>query len=218
MNSSNVKILNSKAIKNLFSKLRCKNADSSTFIKYSTRLMKILAEEAIAELPGHEAIIETPCGQYHGLNIPENNCIAVSIVRAGDSLLDAVRSCIPDIPVGKILIQRDESSEEKKPILFYKKLPKNLVKENKAVLLVDPMLATGGSAVCAIQVLLDEGVLEENIIFVNVVSCPEGLKLLNEKHPRVKIVTAAMDEKLNEDRYIVPGVGDWGDRFFGTED
>ena len=141
--------------------------------------------------------------------------IAVSIIRAGDSLLDAVRFCLPSVRVGKILIQRDEESREKKPILYYTKFPKDISK--KSILLVDPMLASGGSALCAIKCLLDHGVKEEKIIFINVISCPEGIRNLHFLYPKVKIVTAAIDEKLNENKYIVPGLGDWGDRFYGTD-
>jgi uracil phosphoribosyltransferase len=138
-------------------------------------------------------------------------------VRAGDSLLRAVRKVVPGIAVGKVLIQRDESTKEKVPILIYEKLPK-LLAEKRGVLLVDPMLATGGSACKAIDELVKAGVHPERIVFVNVVCCPEGLKRMAKAWPQVRIITAAVDEKLNGDKYIVPGLGDFGDRYFGTED
>ena len=113
------------------------------------------------------------------------------------------------------MIQRDENSADKHPVLLYVKLPQTIA--DRQVLLVDPMLATGGSAVCAIRELIKRGVKEENIVFLNVVSCPEGLAHMAATHPRVKIVTAAVDDKLNEHKYIVPGLGDFGDRYLGTD-
>lgn len=211
----NLRVCNSPALPHLFSKLRCKKSDTATFVYYANRLMRILAEEGISELPAVNKDIETPCGIYNGTELDEENAIAVSIIRAGDSLLDAVRFCLPSVRVGKILIQRDEESREKKPILYYTKFPKDISK--KSILLVDPMLASGGSALCAIKCLLDHGVKEEKIIFINVISCPEGIRNLHFLYPKVKIVTAAIDEKLNENKYIVPGLGDWGDRFYGTD-
>lgn len=211
---SNLTVVSSKALPHLFSKLRCKSSDTATFVYYANRLMRILAEEGIAALPSVEKDVETPCGIFKGVEIDERNCIAVSIIRAGDSLLDAVRFCLPSVQVGKILIQRDETTDEKTPLLYYTKLPKDV--HNKSILLVDPMLASGGSAMCAIKCLIDAGVSEDKIIFLNVVSCPEGIKNLHGKYPKVHIVTAAVDEKLNGNKYIVPGLGDWGDRFYGT--
>lgn len=201
-------------MKHLFTRLRDKNTGTEKFVYYANRLMRILAEEGIAHLPKIEKQIETPCGVYNGVEIDENNAIAVSIIRAGDSLLDAVRFCLPSVRVGKILIQRNESTKEKEPILYYAKFPKDIAQRN--VLLVDPMLASGGSSMCAIKCLMDHGVKEENIIFLNVICCPEGIDKFQKQYPRVKIVTAAVDEKLNDNKYIVPGIGDWGDRFYGT--
>lgn len=211
-----VKVITSNAVKHLFTRLRDKNTDTEKFVYYANRLMRILAEEGIAELPQVKKTIETPCGTFSGCEIDENNCIAVSIIRAGDSLLDAVRFCLPSVRVGKILIQRNEETKEKEPIMYYAKFPKDIAA--RQVLLVDPMLASGGSSLCAINCLLEHGVKEENIIFLNVICCPEGIEKFQKQYPRVKIVTAAVDECLNENKYIVPGIGDWGDRFYGTMD
>lgn len=114
--------------------------------------------------------------------------------------------------LGKILIQRDE--ETALPKLFYVKLPHDI--GQRYVFLLDPMLATGGSAIMAIDSLKERGVTADRIIFVNLVSCPEGLTNLFRAHPQIKVVTAAIDEGLNERSYIVPGLGDFGDRYFGT--
>ena len=163
----------------------------------------------------------------------------MSIIRSGDALLEAVREVEPGIKVGKILIQRDESHPDKIARLFYSKLPPGI--ESMHVLLCDPMLATGcvilcfvsccvsstrltpflattrGSAVKALQVLCkDNQVDPSKVIFANMICAPEGLKVLALEYPTVKIVTAVVDERLNDEKFIVPGLGDYGDRYFNT--
>lgn len=181
--------------------------------RYGARC-SVLAEEGLAQTSDSKpTVIETPCGFYEGRTMGDPEKLAiVSIVRGGDSLLEAVRSKTPGSSTGKILIQRDETDPEKRPKLFYSKLPPDV--RDRYVMLVDPMLATGGSACKAIEVLKEAGVRESNIMFLNVVSCPEGLHRLYAQFPRVKVVTAAVDLKLNADKYIVPGLGDYGDRYF----
>ena len=176
--------------------------------------MRILAEDAIAEFPSEPMNIQTPCGLYQGIRTldPARIC-AVSVVRSGDALLEVVRELEPAVAVGKILIQRDESKADKPAMLYYSKLPQTL----DSVLLCDPMLATGGSAIKAIEVLVDDYYVDPaRIIFANMICAPEGLRALAMKYPMVKIVTAVVDEYLNGDKYIVPGLGDYGDRFFNT--
>ena len=214
--NNQITILESRAIFYLLSKLRDKNTQSKDFMIYGDRLMRILAEEVLCRLPCIGiGIIETPCGKCPGLieNSGNNTCV-VSIVRSGDILLEAIRYIQPGIKVGKILIQRDESTESKKPILYYKKLPKDI--NECTVILVDPMLATGGSARKAISVLLESGVVQEQIIFANLLCCEEGLKNVLEDYPNIKIITMAVDIQLNKDKYIIPGLGDYGDRYYGT--
>ena len=130
--------------------------------------------------------------------------------------MEAVRQITPGMAVGKILMQRDESTKDKAAIHYYTKLPKKI--GSMQVLLVDPMLATGGSACGAIKILIDNGCKEENIMFLNVVSCPEGLWCLQKKYPKVRVLTTAIDSHLNEHKYIVPGLGDFGDRYYRTGD
>merc|ERR1712232_1196387 len=152
-------------------------------------------------------------GEYVGLSPPPTDQICcVDIVRSGGILLEAVRKVAPNSKTAKILIQRDEETAE--PKLFYSKLPPNV--KDLHVILCDPMLATGGSAAMAIGVLKEAGVTEENILFINVVACPEGLKALAEKTPGVRILTCEVDTHLNERKFIVPGLGDFGDRYYGT--
>lgn len=139
---------------------------------------------------------------------------AVSIVRAGDSLLECVREISPSIRVGKMWIQRNENSSSKEAIHSCTKLPQDISRMH--VLLLDPMLATGGSACAALSTLKEHGVAEEKIVFANVISCPEGLEFVMKLYPAIKIVTCCIDEGLNEEKFIMPGLGDYGDRFFNT--
>ena len=178
--------------------------------------MTLLAEEGLARVATKKVTVETPCGVYEGLQgpDPEDMCV-VSIPRSGDILMEAVRRVSVGISVGKILCQRDESDPLKRAKLFYSKLPKNISK--KKVLLVDPMLATGGSASLAIHELVKAGVQSHNIVFLNVVSCPAGLKRLEKDWPAVQVITAAIDPILNADKFIVPGLGDFGDRYYRTD-
>jgi uracil phosphoribosyltransferase len=140
---------------------------------------QILCEEALSYVNPLPIVIKTPTGaSTAGISVDPSSIVAVSIIRAGDSMLDTFMKIAPEASVGKILIQRNE--ETKEPILFYSKLP-NVI--NKNIVLLDPMLATGGSAKCAIRVLLEQGALESNIMFVNVLACPEGIAALSSAFP-----------------------------------
>lgn len=121
-----------------------------------------------------------------------------------------LRDCCRSVRIGKILIQRDE--ETALPKLFYEKLPEDI--SERYVFLLDPMLATGGSAMMAVEVLLSRGVRMDRIFFLNLLAAPEGIKTFQDKYPDVKIITGGIDEKLDEDKYIVPGLGDFGDRYY----
>lgn len=212
----NLILSESKAYDGLFTKLRNVKTNPSEFEFFSKRVMRILAEDAIAQLPHKTVKIATPCApNIEGKElISIDDICVVSIVRAGDSLMEAVRECLPGVSVGKILIQRNEETTEKLPTLYYSKFPPRI--KDMHVLLCDPMLATGGSANAALDVLTKHDVLLSNIIFVNVICCPEGLQRLAKDVPEVKVVTACVDQCLNADKYIVPGLGDYGDRFFNT--
>ena len=214
MSVENTTVLKCLSLQHLFTKIRDKDTKPEDFRKYSMRLMTILTEESlvVASNSVSKKTITTPTGaKFDGIDVDTSNMVAVSIIRAGDSLLECFLNIVPEAAVGKILIQRNEETAE--PVLFYDKLPPL---ENKQVMLLDPMLATGGSAMCAIDVLINKGAKEENILFVNVVCCPEGLKNLSTKFPKIKVVTACIDECLNEKKYIMPGLGDYGDRFFNS--
>ena len=189
---------------------------SEEFVGYAKRAMRLVAEDALAEFPTSPTRITTPCGPFLGLErLPASTICAVSIIRSGDALLEAAREIEPGCKVGKILIQRDESHPDKIAKLFYSKLPPGI--ESMYVLLCDPMLATGGSALKALDVLCKDYMVEPSkIVFANMICAPEGLKALAKAYPTVKIITATIDESLNKEKFIVPGLGDFGDRFFNT--
>lgn len=178
--------------------------------------MRILAEDSLAEFPSEKVDILTPCGPCKGVkSIDPANIVATSIIRSGDALLEAVRDVEPGVRVGKILIQRDESHPDKIAKLYYSKMPPGV--ENMYILLCDPMLATGGSAKMAVETLINTHKVDPaKIIFANMICAPEGLKAMADSYPQIKIVTVTIDECLNEDKYIVPGLGDYGDRYFNT--
>ena len=216
----NLIVLQSKALLPLFTKIRDRDTSSKDFVTYSKRIMRLLAEEAIATLPGDDGTtpytVMTPTNvPYIGqLSIVDTNpdmVCAVSIVRAGDSLLESVRDIAPGIRVGKLWIQRNESVASKEAVHSCTKLPKNI--HNMDVILCDPMLATGGSSITALDILVVEyGVDPTRIVFANVICCPEGLEALAKKYPTIKIVTCWIDSGLNNEKFIMPGLGDYGEQ------
>lgn len=196
----------------LYSKIRDQTTPPQEFARYSRRIMSILSEEGVAISCSNPIEITTPTNStISGQAVDVSEVVAISIIRAGDSMLDTFMSIVPEAKVGKILIQRNEETAE--PILFYTKFP-NLT--NHKIFLLDPMLATGGSAMTAIREVITRGAVEENITFINVVSSPEGIFNIFAAFPKISIVTGWIDDGLNEKKYIVPGLGDFGDRYFGT--
>ncbi len=200
-------------LKALFTIIRNQDTKRNEFIFYSDRVIRLLIEEALNHLPTQEKIVTTPTGaQFSGSEFLGKLC-AVPIVRAGESMEKAVREVCRAIRIGKILIQRDE--ETTLPKLIYEKLPEDIGKRH--VLLLDPMLATGGSVCKAIEVLKGHGVSEEKIIFVNLISSPKGIETFQRCAPETKIITGFIDPELNNKAYIIPGLGDFGDLYFGTQ-
>lgn len=193
--------------------MRDRDAARDDFVRHSRRTLRLLVEAAIDLLPHEPRDVTTQVGHtYRGLALTPDIC-GVSIARAGDSMEAELRDLCPAAPIGKILIQRDKTT--KLPRLYYSSLPRDIA--DRHVLLLDPMLATGGTALAAIGVLLDAGVAEENIVFVSLITVPEGIAALHGRYPRVRLVTSAVDERLNENAYMIPGIGDFGDRFYGTD-
>jgi len=211
-----VHVLNSRAIQLLLGKLRDVKTDQPTYMRVADCLCDLLAMEALcAEHLTANVKVQTPCGVADTIELKFPKICAVSILRSGDILAEAVRrNKIVDCVVGKILIQRDEKDPEKKSRLFYEKLPGDI--SRMPVILCDPMLATGGSAINAVEVLLKHGVREDKITFANIVCCPEGLKTFTERFPGLRVITTTIDNGLNDEKFILPGLGDFGDRYFGT--
>ena len=192
----------------LLAQLRSEETAPPVFRTLAKRLALTLALEAIRDLPATEITVRTPLEETTGLVL--DDLVAVPILRAGLGMLEAVTELFPEVAVGYIGLERDEASLE--PQSYYRKLPPV---EGRHVLVLDPMLATGGSGSAATSAVKEGG--PASIRFVCVVAAPEGIRKMEADHPDVPIFTAAIDRQLNERGYIVPGLGDFGDRLFGTE-
>jgi len=193
----------------LLAQIRSRDTAPPVFRTLSKRLALALALEAIRDLPTAEVKVETPLEVTTGRVL--GDLVAVPILRAGLGMLEAVTELFPEVAVGYIGLERDEASL--RPQSYYRKLPPV---EGRHVLVLDPMLATGGSGSAGTGAVKDAGA-PASIRFVCVVAAPEGLERMEREHPDVPIFTAAIDRQLNEHGYIVPGLGDFGDRLFGTE-
>lgn len=201
-----------KELKALLTVIRDRETPRTEWVFYAERLIRLLVEEGLNHLPFTAKTVTTPTGhQYEGLAFQGKIC-GVSIMRAGEAMEQALRDVCRSIRIGKILIQRDEETAQ--PKLYYAKLPHDIAE--RYVLLLDPMLATGGSAIRAIDTLVENGVQADRILFLNLLAAPEGITNILEHYPQIKIVTAEVDKCLNEKKYIVPGLGDFGCLYFGT--
>ena len=170
--------------------IRDKQTERGDFIFYSNRIIRLLVEEGLNHLPTIEHTVTTPVGRpYAGLMFQGKIC-GVSIMRAGEAMEQGLRDCCRSVRIGKILIQRDEETAQ--PKLFYDKLPEDI--SDRWVLLLDPMFATGGSAIMAAEVLMSRGVPEERILFLNLIASPEGIKNFATKFPKLRVVTAFVDQ------------------------
>ncbi|SCU95973.1 LANO_0E12046g1_1 [Lachancea nothofagi CBS 11611] len=194
----------------LYTIIRDQDTRRPDFIFYADRIIRLLVEEGLNHLPVTPRTVETSTNQkFDGVSFMGKIC-GVSIVRAGESMEQGLRECCRSVRIGKILIQRDE--ETALPKLFFEKLPEDI--SERFVFLLDPMLATGGSAAMATEVLINRGVKQERIFFLNLICSKEGVDLYHSKFPDVKIVTGAVDSGLDENRYLTPGLGDFGDRYY----
>jgi uracil phosphoribosyltransferase len=202
-------IISHPLVKRDLSILRDKNTSSPTFRAVLRRTASLMAYAVTEDLILRKKLIVTPLEKTVGYEIVEQT-ILVPILRAGLGLVGGFVEVLPNARVGHIGMYRDE--ETLKPVDYYLKLPKNL--KDALVLILDPMLATGGSAEAAVTVLKEKGA--RKIRFVSLVASPEGVRILSKAHPDVRIYTCALDRKLNNRGYILPGLGDAGDRIFGT--
>ena len=198
-------------IQHKISLLRNKNTGSKEFRELVGEVSMLMCYEATRDLPLKEVEIETPVALAKTKVIAGRKLAFVPILRAGIGMLDGVLSMVPAAKVGHIGLYRDPQTLQ--PVKYYCKLPSDI--NEREVIVLDPMLATGGSAVAAIQMLKESGA--SNIKFMCIIAAPEGLNALTEAHPDVQVYCAALDEKLNDDKDIVPGLGDCGDRIFGTK-
>ncbi len=190
--------------------LRDKTTRPATFRTLCYQLSLLLAIEATRDLPTTEKIIETPLERHVGRVLSHQPLIVVPILRAGLGMVQPILDAFPDVSVGYIGLERDHETAVARS--YYCKLPP--LTGSSRILLVDPMLATGGSAVQAIHALRDRGATD--ITLLSIVSAPEGVAEIDRHFPNLRIYTAALDRELNDRKYILPGLGDFGDRLYGT--
>jgi len=189
--------------------LRDKRTAPDHFRRAAMRISVLLAAEALREVPSNAVTVETPLGPAPGRSVSPD-IVVVPVLRAGLGMLDAVLTLVPHARVGHIGLQRDELTAVASR--YYSKLPASLA--SSFVLMIDPMLATGGSAMAALQLLRDAGAAQVRVVCI--VAAPEGIETVERSHPDVKIFTPVVDRGLNEHKFIVPGLGDFGDRLYGT--
>ena len=204
-------ILNHPLVTHKLSILRDKNTGTKEFREIVGELSEFLCYEALKDTELEECEIETPLLKMKTRKLNENKYAFIPILRAGMGMIDGVLNVIPNAKIGHIGLYRDETTLE--PHKYYYKVPKDIA--NREVIVVDPMLATGGSACDAIQMIKADGV--KKIKFLCMIAAPEGIKRLQTEHPDIQIYVASLDEKLNDKGYILPGLGDAGDRIFGTK-
>ncbi len=206
-----VHILDHPLIQHKVSILRDKNTGVKEFREVVGEIAALMCYEATRDLPLENVTIETPIATGTFKRLSGKKLAIVPILRAGLGMVDTIIDLIPSAKVGHIGLYRDPETHN--PVEYYCKMPPDI--SEREVLIVDPMLATGGSASAAITFLKGYGC--KNIKLMNIIGCPEGIKAVTEEHPDVEMYVAAVDEKLNENKYIVPGLGDAGDRIFGTK-
>ena len=208
---ANVHIMDHPLIHHKLAVLRNKETPVKEFRELVNEISGLMCYEATRNLPTVEVEVETPVAVAKCKMLAGKKLAIVPILRAGLGMVDALVDLIPSAKIGHIGLYRDPETHE--PVEYYCKLPEDI--GNRVTFVVDPMLATGGSAVAAIDFLKKHGC--KNIIMMNVIGCPEGIKRVQEAHPDVEMYLAACDERLNDHAYIVPGLGDAGDRIFGTK-
>ena len=208
---SKVQVMDHPLIQHKIGVIRRKNVGTNEFRAIISEIAMLMCYEATRDLKLQDVEIETPICKTVVKELSGKKLAVVPILRAGLGMMDGMLSMIPAAKIGHIGLYRDPETLE--PVEYYCKLPADC--QEREVFVVDPMLATGGSSVAAIQMLKDKGV--RNIHFMCIIAAPEGVKKMQECHPDVDIYIGALDEKLNDHGYIVPGLGDAGDRIFGTK-
>lgn len=210
MSDLKVNIINHPLIQHKLTLMRRKETGSKDFRQLLDEISMLMAYEVTRDFPTKDIEIETPIAKCNAKVLAGKKVAIVPILRAGLGMVNGIINLIPAAKIGHIGMYRDEKTLE--PVEYFYKMPKDI--SERLLLVVDPMLATGGSAVAAVDMLKKRGA--KSLIFMCLISALEGIKLFNEKHPDVPIYTACVDDHLNEHGYIVPGIGDAGDRIFGT--
>uniref|UniRef100_A0A1A8IZ08 Uridine-cytidine kinase-like 1 n=1 Tax=Nothobranchius kuhntae TaxID=321403 RepID=A0A1A8IZ08_NOTKU len=201
-------------VRGLHTIIRNKETSRDEFIFYSKRLMRLLIEHALTFLPSQGCVVQTPQGhQYEGRSYNGSGITGVSILRAGETMEPALRAVCKDVRIGKILIQTNLDSGE--PELHYLRLPKDISEDH--VILMDSTVSTGAAAMMAVRVLLDHEVQEDKIMLVSLLMAELGVHSVAYAFPKVKIITTAVDKNLDQFFHVTPGIGDFGDRYFGTD-
>lgn len=207
---ANVHILDHPLIQHKLTIIRDKETGTKIFREVVNEIARLMAYEVSRQMPLEDIEIETPLAKTTQKRLAGKKVVIVPILRAGLGMVDGMLDLIPAAKVGHMGVYRDE--ESKKPVEYFCKMPQDIA--SRQLLVVDPMLATGGSAIATIEALKSRG--GKDIKLVVLVAAPEGIKELQAEHPDVDIFTAAVDDKLNDNAYIEPGLGDAGDRLFGT--
>ena len=208
---ANVHLVDHPLVQHKLTLMRKKEASTNSFRRLLNELSSLMAYEVSRDMALQDVVIETPLETMTGKMIDGKKLVFVSILRAGNGILDGVLSVVPGARVGHIGLYRDPKTLQ--AVEYYFKMPKDM--QERDVIVVDPMLATGNSAVAAIERV--KATKPKSIKFVCLLTCPEGIATLRKAHPDVKIYTAAIDRQLNDHGYILPGLGDAGDRIFGTQ-
>ncbi|MBP6893137.1 MAG: uracil phosphoribosyltransferase [Pseudacidovorax sp.] len=211
MTTPNAHLVTHPLVQHKLTLMRRKDASTNSFRRLLNELASLMAYEVTRDIPTSEIEIETPLEVTRGQVIDGKKLVFVSILRAGTGILDGMLSVVPGARVGHIGLYRDPKTLT--AVEYYFKMPSGM--DERDIVVVDPMLATGNSAVAAVERLKE--LSPKSIKFVCLLTCPEGLKTMYEAHPDVPVYTAAIDRQLNEHGYILPGLGDAGDRIFGTK-
>ena len=208
---SNVHLIDHPLVQHKLTLMRRKDASTNTFRTLLNELSSLMAYEVTRDMPLQDVQVETPLETMTSKMIDGKKLVFVSILRAGNGILEGMLSVVPGARVGHVGLYRDPETLE--PVEYYFKMPQEM--EERDIVIVDPMLATGNSAIAAVDRL--KQLKPKSIKFVCLLTCPEGIAALQKAHPDVAIYTAAIDRQLNEHGYILPGLGDAGDRIFGTK-
>ncbi len=206
----NVMVITHPLIQHKISILRNKDTGTNAFRKATEEIAILMGYEALRDLPVHDVEMETPIEPCTAPMLTGKKLAVVPILRAGLGMVNGILSLVPNAKVGHIGLYRDEETHE--PHEYYCKLPDSL--DQRLIVVLDPMLATGGSAIAAVNFIKEHG--GKHIKFMSIIAAPEGLKRLSEAHPDIQIYCGVVDRQLNENAYICPGLGDAGDRIFGT--